>query len=43
MSDWTPEAKDELIAQYVTEIEKFPEAERGEPQCGNGEELIRAI
>ena len=30
MSDWTPESKDELIAQYVTEIEKFPEEERGD-------------
>lgn len=30
MSDWTPESKDELIAQYVQEIEKFPEEERGD-------------
>lgn len=39
MSDWTPEAKDELIAQYVTEIEKFPEAERGDHSA----EIVKSL
>ena len=30
MSDWTQETKDELIAQYVSAIEQYDEAERGE-------------
>jgi hypothetical protein len=30
MSDWTPEMKEEVVARYVEEMEKFPEEERGQ-------------
>ena len=39
MSDWTPETKDELIARYVEEIEKFEEAERGQHSAEIVEQL----
>lgn len=39
MSDWTPETKDELIARYVEEIEKFEEAERGQHSAQIVEQL----